>query len=166
MFHVFAMAYYHSAALCDCERVLIRCTTWKCTDTMHEMNLYQYYARHACKAASTSAYECWMRHTEMREMLIWTYSRGTANSIRLCGECLMNSRMLSLWSRYFKEKTIRNAVRTFKDMSTSVGECEWGMQDWSEPERMPKSDLFGVCLVKHMPSIVYIFFFEIPTSNG
>ncbi len=54
------------------------------------------------KDTFTSVHECWMRHAEMREMLMWTCSCGTANSIHLCSECLLNSRMLSVWSRYFK----------------------------------------------------------------
>ncbi len=31
---------------------------------------------------------------------------------------------------------------------------------------MPKSDLFGICLIKCMPSIANVFFFEEPTPNG
>ncbi len=48
----------------------------------------------------------------------------------------------------------------------------WGMStfvrawDWGEPERMPKSGLFGVRLVKSMPSIANVFFFEVSTPNG
>ncbi len=37
-------------------------------------------------------------------------------------------------------------------MSTSVRECERGIRDWGEPERMPKSGLYGICLVKWTPS--------------
>ncbi len=51
-------------------------------------------------------------------------------------------------------------------MPTSVCEHKWGMRDWGEPEKMPKSGLFGICLVKHMPSIGNIFFFEVQTLNG
>ncbi len=50
-------------------------------------------------------------------------------------------------------------------MPMYVCECEWGMRDWDEPEQMPKSGLFGVCLVKCGPSIADIFFFEVPTPN-
>ncbi len=45
----------------------------------------------------------------MREMLMWTCSRSAANSIRLCSKCSVNNRMLSIRSRYFKEKYVRNA---------------------------------------------------------
>ncbi len=44
-----------------------------------------------------------------------------------------------------------------KGMSTSVRECECGMRDWGEPKQMPKSSLFGVHLVKRMPSIANVF---------
>ncbi len=50
-------------------------------------------------------------------------------------------------------------------MSTSVREYEQGMWDWNEPEQMPKGGLFGVRLVKRIPSIANIFFFEVPTPN-
>ncbi len=40
------------------------------------------------------------------------------------------------------------------------------MRDLNEPEQMPKSGLFGIRLVKRIPSIVNVFFFEIPTLNG
>ncbi len=49
-------------------------------------------------------------------------------------------------------------------MSTSVCEHERDMQDWGKPEQMPKSGLFSVCLVKRMPSIANISFFEVPTK--
>ncbi len=45
---------------------------------------------------------------------MWTCSRGAANSIRVCGERLVNSQMLSVWNWYFKEKYIRNDGCTFK----------------------------------------------------
>ncbi len=38
-------------------------------------------------------------------------------------------------------------------MSTSVCKCERDMQNWGEPEQMPKSGLFGVCLVKHTSAL-------------
>ncbi len=49
----------------------------------------------------------------MREMLMWTCSRGAANSICLCGECSVSNRTLSIWSRHFKEKYVCNAGHTF-----------------------------------------------------
>ncbi len=64
------------------------------------------------KAASTSVHKCQMRHAGLREMLMWMCSRGVANSIRLCGKCSVNNHMPSVWSRYFKEKYVRNAGRT------------------------------------------------------
>ncbi len=44
----------------------------------------------------------------MREMLMWTCNRGATNSIALHGEHVMKSRMLSVWSGYFKEKHVHN----------------------------------------------------------
>ncbi len=44
----------------------------------------------------------------MREMLMWTCSRGAGNNIHLCGERSVNSQTLSLRSRFFKEKYIHN----------------------------------------------------------
>ncbi len=38
-------------------------------------------------------------------------------------------------------------------MPTSVREHERGMWDRGEPERMPKSGLFAVCLVNHTPAL-------------
>ncbi len=52
---------------------------------------------------------------------------------------------------------IRKVYSRPKAMSISVQ--EQGMWDWSEPEQMPKSGLFGVCLVKKIPSIANVFFF-------
>ncbi len=49
-----------------------------------------------------------MRHAKMREILMWTCSQSAANSIRFYGECSVNSPMLSVWSRRFKEKYVRN----------------------------------------------------------
>ncbi len=57
----------------------------------------------ASKGASTSVYECRMRHAEMRKMMMWMCSGGAVNSINLCGERFLNSQMLSVWSRYFKK---------------------------------------------------------------
>ncbi len=53
--------------------------------------------------------------------------------------------------------------------STSVRECEHerGMQTKANPNECPicaKSGLFGIRLVKRMPSIVNVFFFEVPTQ--
>ncbi len=47
-----------------------------------------------------------------------------------------------------------------------VCEHERGIQNWGESERMPKSGLFSVCLLKHMPSIANVFLFEVPTPNS
>ncbi len=53
------------------------------------------------------------RHIEMREMLTWMCSWDAAKSIRSRSECLINSQTLSVCSRYFKEKYIRNAGHMF-----------------------------------------------------
>ncbi len=60
------------------------------------------------KAASTSVCKCRTKRAKMKEILMWTCSRGTENSICLCSEHSVNSWMLSVWSRYFKEKYVRN----------------------------------------------------------
>ncbi len=65
------------------------------------------------KATSTSIHECRMRHAEMRKMLMWMCSQVAVNNIRLCGEHSVNSLTLSVWSRYFKEKYVRNVGHTF-----------------------------------------------------
>ncbi len=49
-----------------------------------------------------------------------------------------------------------------KSMSTSVCECEWGMRDWGKLERIPKSGLFGIRLVKRTSSNANVFCFEVP----
>ncbi len=40
--------------------------------------------------------------------IMWTCRRTAFTFIRLCGICLANRRMLSVWSWYFKEKYVRN----------------------------------------------------------
>ncbi len=41
---------------------------------------------------------------------MWMCGQGAANSIRLCDEHSVNSQMLSVWSRYFKEKYVHNHI--------------------------------------------------------
>ncbi len=50
-------------------------------------------------------------------------------------------------------------------ISISVRKCKWGMRDWDEPERMPKSGLLGVCLVKCMASITKVVSFKVLIPN-
>ncbi len=72
----------------------------------------------------------------------------------------------------------------YKGASTSVCECEQGMQDWGECEWMPKSCLFSIhhtskqasvpLVIYRLPEWVYVqismienvFFFEVPTPDG
>ncbi len=60
---------------------------------------------------------------------------------------------------------IAHNLTMFKGVYTYVCEREQGMWDWGEPKRMTKSGLFGIRLVKHMPSIASVFFFEVLIRN-
>ncbi len=54
----------------------------------------------------------------MIEMLMWTCSWCAANSIRLCGERSVKIRTPSVWSRYYKEKYVRNVGCTINKANT------------------------------------------------
>ncbi len=56
-----------------------------------------------CKATPTSVRKYRIRHVEIRKMLMLVCSRGAANIIRLYGDRLVNSQMLSVWSQCLKK---------------------------------------------------------------
>ncbi len=47
--------------------------------------------------------------------LMWMCSQSATSSIHLCGEHSLYNQTLCIWSRYFKEKYIRNAGCTFNE---------------------------------------------------
>ncbi len=72
----------------------------------------------------------------MREMLMWTCSRGATNSICSCDECSVNSRMLLVWSWYFKEKYIRNAGLSLTRQTSN--KLFFSIRSGSPQSRMPR----------------------------
>ncbi len=70
-----------------------------------------------CNAGSTFVRKCSANANEAcgseRNMSMWMCSQCAANSIRACGKCSVNSWMLPVWRRCFKEKYVRNAGHTF-----------------------------------------------------
>ncbi len=68
------------------------------------------------------------RHVEMREMLMRMCRQGTANDIRLGGEHSVNNQMLSIWSRYFEKKYIRNHIDVDVYFTSLEGKKNLGSQ--------------------------------------
>ncbi len=80
--------------------------------------------------------------------IMWTCRQTAFAIIHLCGICSANRRMLSVWSRYFKEKYVRNHtdvdVHSFgQPTNNQRNACSFAV--W----RTLNKQLFGIC--SHSP---------------
>ncbi len=71
----------------------------------------------------------------MRELLMWTCSRGTVSSIRLCG--LIFGEQPNTWSQYFKEKYVPNHT----DVDTYFASLERKNESGMLPRFLPRQML-------------------------
>ncbi len=60
----------------------------------------------SCKATFKSVRKCKTNAKMHVKCIMWTCRRTAFSFICLCDVCLANRRMLSVWSRYFKEKYV------------------------------------------------------------
>ncbi len=110
--YLFCVKLANSPDCSNCER------RWRDDDAWHtllECPVFQLYWEDAMTTLQEMGEQPLKPHPHLyanakthAKHIMWTCRRTAFSFIRLCGVCSANKRMLTIWSRYIKEKYIRN----------------------------------------------------------